>query len=181
MKTVHDKLEPFAITGVKPGALTEVDAFETITETSFQGKWKVIVYYPKDFTFVCPTEIVAYDKLAQDFADRDAILLTGSTDNEFCKLAWRNAHADLKKTNSWSFADTQRGELSLIEQLGVFYAPEGAALRATFIVDPDNVIQHVTVNNLNVGRSPEETLRVLDALQTGELCACNRTVGGETL
>jgi peroxiredoxin (alkyl hydroperoxide reductase subunit C) len=181
MKTVHDKLEPFAITGVKPGALTEVDAFETITETSFQGKWKVIVYYPKDFTFVCPTEIVAYDKLAQDFADRDAILLTGSTDNEFCKLAWRNAHADLKKTNSWSFADTQRGELSLIEQLGVFYAPAGAALRATFIVDPDNVIQHVTVNNLNVGRSPEETLRVLDALQTGELCACNRTVGGETL
>jgi peroxiredoxin (alkyl hydroperoxide reductase subunit C) len=181
MKTVHDKLEPFAITGVKPGALTEVDAFETITEKSFEGKWKVIVYYPKDFTFVCPTEIVAYDKLAQDFEDRDAILMTGSTDNEFCKLAWRNAHEDLKNTNSWSFADTQRGELSLIEQLGVFYAPAGAALRATFIVDPDNVIQHVTVNNLNVGRSPEETLRVLDALQTGELCACNRTVGGETL
>lgn len=181
MKTVHDKLEAFAITGVKPGALTGDDAFETITETSFQGKWKVIVYYPKDFTFVCPTEIVAYDKLAQDFADRDAVLLTGSTDNEFCKLAWRNAHEDLKKTNSWMFADTQRGELSLIEQLGVFYAPAGAALRATFIVDPNNEIQHVTVNNLNVGRSPEETLRVLDALQTGELCACNRTVGGETL
>ena len=181
MKTVHDKLEPFAITGVKPGALVGDDAFETITEKSFEGKWKVIVYYPKDFTFVCPTEIVAYDKLAQDFADRDTILLTGSTDNEFCKLAWRNAHEDLKKTNSWSFADTQRGELSLIEQLGVFYAPAGAALRATFIVDPNNEIQHVTVNNLNVGRSPEETLRVLDALQTGELCACNRTVGGETL
>jgi peroxiredoxin (alkyl hydroperoxide reductase subunit C) len=181
MKTVHDKLEPFAITGVKPGALTGDDAFETITEKSFEGKWKVIVYYPKDFTFVCPTEIVAYDKLAQDFADRDAVLLTGSTDNEFCKIAWRNAHEDLKKTNSWSFADTQRGELSLIEQLGVFYAPAGAALRATFIVDPNNEIQHVTVNNLNVGRSPEETLRVLDALQTGELCACNRTVGGETL
>jgi len=181
MKTVHDKLEPFAITGVKPGALTGDDAFETITEKSFEGKWKVIVYYPKDFTFVCPTEIVAYDKLAQDFADRDAVLLTGSTDNEFCKIAWRNAHEDLKKTNSWSFADTQRGELSLIEQLGVFYAPAGAALRATFIVDPNNEIQHVTVNNLNVGRSPEETLRILDALQTGELCACNRTVGGETL
>ena len=179
MKTVGDKLEKFAVTGVRPGQ--PEDAFFDITEESFAGKWKVIVYYPKDFTFVCPTEIVAYDKLAQDFEDRDAILMTGSTDNEFCKLAWRNAHEDLKKTNSWSFADTQRGELSLIEQLGVFYAPAGAALRATFIVDPDNVIQHVTVNNLNVGRSPEETLRVLDALQTGELCACNRTVGGETL
>jgi peroxiredoxin (alkyl hydroperoxide reductase subunit C) len=114
-------------------------------------------------------------------------LLTGSTDNEFCKVSWQNAHADLKKITHNQFADTQRWndetmeDLSLINQLGVFYAPAGAALRATFIVDPDNVIQHVTVNNLNVGRSPEETLRVLDALQTGELCACNRTVGGETL
>ena len=181
MKTVGDKLTAFAVTGVKPGALTPDGAFETITEESFQGKWKVIVFYPKDFTFVCPTEIVAYDKLASDFADRDAILLTGSTDNEFCKLAWRAAHEDLKKTNSWMFADVARGELSLAEQLGVFYAPAGAALRATFIVDPDNVIQHVTVNNLDVGRSPDETLRVLDALQTGELCPCNRAIGGETL
>ena len=186
MKTVGDKITKFAVTGVNPGK----DDFFTITDESFAGKWKVIVYYPKDFTFVCPTEIVAYDRLFQDFADRDAVLLTGSTDNEFCKLAWQAAHEDLKKIRHIQFADTQRegyganGEyqdLSLINQLGVFYVPAGAALRATFIVDPDNVIQHVTVNNLNVGRSPEETLRVLDALQTGELCACNRTVGGETL
>ena len=179
MKTVGDKLEKFAVTGVRFGQ--PEDAFFNITDESFPGKWKVIVYYPKDFTFVCPTEIVAYDKLAADFDDRDAVLLTGSTDNEFCKVAWQNAHPDLKNIRHNQFADTQRGELSLIEQLGVFYAPAGAALRATFIVDPDNVIQHVTVNNLNVGRSPEETLRILDALQTGELCACNRTVGGETL
>ena len=179
MKTVGDKLEKFAVTGVKFGQ--PEDAFFEITDAKFAGKWKVIVYYPKDFTFVCPTEIVAYDKLAADFDDRDAVLLTGSTDNEFCKLAWQNAHPDLKNIRHYQFADTQRGELSLIEQLGVFYAPAGAALRATFIVDPNNVIQHVTVNNLNVGRSPEETLRVLDALQTGELCACNRVVGGETL
>jgi peroxiredoxin (alkyl hydroperoxide reductase subunit C) len=185
MLTVGNKLEPFLITGVKPGQ--PEDAFFDITEDSFDGKWKVIVYYPKDFTFVCPTEIVAYDKLAQDFEDRDAVLLTGSTDNEFCKVAWQKSHSDLQKITHIQFADTQRwnpetGEdLSLITQLGVFYVPAGAALRATFIVDPDNVIQHVTVNNLNVGRNPEETLRVLDALQTGELCACNRTVGGDTL
>jgi len=179
MKTVGDKIEKFAMTGVKPGQ--PEDAFFDITDETWAGKWKVIVYYPKDFTFVCPTEIVAYDKLANDFLDRDAILLTGSTDNEFCKVSWQKAHPDLQKITHFQFADTQRGELSLIEQLGVFYAPAGAALRATFIVDPDNVIQHVTVNNLNVGRSPEETLRVLDALQTGELCACNRAVGGETL
>ena len=185
MKTVGDKLEKFAVTGVKFGQ--PEDAFFTITDTSFQGKWKVIVYYPKDFTFVCPTEIVAYDKLAKDFEDRDAVFLTGSTDNEFCKVAWQKSHSDLIKITHNQFADTQRWsddtmeDLSLINQLGVFYSPAGAALRATFIVDPDNVIQHVTVNNLNVGRNPEETLRILDALQTGELCACNRTVGGETL
>jgi alkyl hydroperoxide reductase subunit AhpC len=196
MKTVGEKLEPFVVTGVNPGS----DQFFTINEKSFEGKWKIIVYYPKDFTFVCPTEIVAYDKLFQDFADRDAVLLTGSTDNEFCKLAWQKAHPDLAKIKHIQFADTIRGgfqtgdtpnrlgedsnyrwNTGLIDQLGCFYEPAGAALRATFIVDPDNVIQHVTVNNLNVGRSPEETLRVLDALQTGELCACNRNVGGETL
>jgi lipoyl-dependent peroxiredoxin subunit C len=183
VKTVGNKLEKFAVTGINPGK----DNFFTITEESFAGKWKIIVFYPKDFTFVCPTEIVAYDKLFQDFADRDAVLLTGSTDNEFCKLAWQNSHEDLKKIRHIQFADTQRynedtyENLSLVEQLGVFYAPAGAALRATFIVDPNNVIQHVTVNNLDVGRSPEETLRILDALQTGELCPCSRPIGGDTL
>lgn len=183
MLTIGDRLHSFQVVGVRPGAMSpEENPFETITEDSFGGSWKVIVFYPKDFTFVCPTEIVAYDKLNQQFKDRDAVLLIGSTDNEFCKLAWKNAHEDLKKTTCWFFADTRRSwELSLSEQLGVFNSRAGAALRATFIVDPLNDIQHITVNNLNVGRNAEETLRVLDALQTGELCACNRPVGGETL
>ena len=116
MKTVGDKLEKFAVTGVKPGQ--PEDAFYTITDESFEGKWKVIVYYPKDFTFVCPTEIVAYDKLAQDFADRDAILLTGSTDNEFCKVAWQNAHPDLKNIRHNQFADTARHQPG--EERGLF-------------------------------------------------------------
>lgn len=194
MKTVGDKLEHFVVTGVKPGALDPNGAFEKITDLSFEGKWKVIVFYPKDFTFVCPTEILAYDKLNKDFADRDAVLLIGSTDNEFCKLAWKNAHEGLKNTTCWMFADTTRTQYvyenefdagkkiqGLVDDLGVFFNPAGAALRATFIVDPENVIQHVTVNNLNVGRNAEETLRVLDALQTGELCQCNRQVGEATL
>jgi len=187
MKTVGDKLGNFSITGVKPGALDFDGAFETITEKSFENQWKVIVFYPKDFTFVCPTEIVAYDALQGEFSNRNAVLLIGSTDNEFCKLAWKNAHPDLKKTTCWFFADTKRddgwedGSRGLITDLGVFFEPAGAALRATFIVDPHNVIQHVTVNNLNVGRNPDETLRVLDALQTDELCPCNRSIGGATL
>jgi peroxiredoxin (alkyl hydroperoxide reductase subunit C) len=181
MKTVGQTLEPFRVTGVKPEFNEHEQggesAFETIDETSFAGKWKIIYFYPKDFTFVCPTEITGYARLKGDFEDRDAVLLAGSTDNEFSKLAWRRSHPDLDKLNHWMFADTTG---SLVDQLGV-RSPEGVAFRATFIVDPDNVIQHVTVNNLNVGRSPEETLRVLDGLQTDELCACNRAPGGSTL
>ena len=182
MKTVGDKLEAFSVTGVKPGFNQHEEngqsAFETITEKSFPGKWKVIYFYPKDFTFVCPTEITGYAKLAKQFEERDAVLLGGSTDNEFCKLAWRREHKDLKGLNHWQFGDTTG---SLIDQLGVREKEAGVALRATFIVDPDNTIQHVTVNNLNVGRSPEEALRILDGLQTDELCPCNREVGGDIL
>ena len=182
MKTVGDKLEAFTVTGVKPkfnhAEENGQSAFEAITEKSFPGKWKIVYFYPKDFTFVCPTEIVGFDKLAGQFAERDAVLLGGSTDNEFCKLGWRREHKDLNRLNHWSFADVTG---SLVDQLGVRDKVEGVALRATFIVDPDNTIQHVSVNNLNVGRSPEEVLRILDGLQTDELCPCNRGVGGSTL
>ena len=182
MKTVGDKLEAFTVTPAKPGFNNHeengVSAFEEITEQSFPGKWKIIYFYPKDFTFVCPTEIVEFGKLANDFAERDAVLLGGSVDNEFVKLAWRREHKDLSKLNHYAFGDV-KGEL--IDQLGVRDKEAGVALRATFIVDPDNTIQHVSVNNLNVGRNPEEVLRILDGLQTDELCPCNRAVGGATL
>ena len=178
---VGEKLPEFKITGVKPGFNHHeekgVSAFETVDPKSFPGKWKVIFFYPKDFTFVCPTEIVGFARLAKDFEDRDAVVLGGSTDNEFAKLGWRRDHADLKSLNQWQFADVTG---SLVDQLGV-RAQEDVALRATFIVDPDNVIQHVSVNNLNVSRSPEEVLRILDGLQTDELCPYNRNVGGATL
>jgi alkyl hydroperoxide reductase subunit AhpC len=182
MKTIGQKVEAFSVVGVKPGfnhhEENGVSAFETLTEQSFAGKWKVIYFWPKDFTFVCPTEIVGFNKLAKQFEERDAVLLGGSTDNEFCKLGWRREHKDLNKLAHWNFADVTG---SLVDQLGVRDAAEGVALRATFIVDPDNVIQHVSVNNLNVGRNPEEVLRILDGLQTDELCPCNRSVGGATL
>jgi peroxiredoxin (alkyl hydroperoxide reductase subunit C) len=179
---VGETLPDFKLVGVKPGFNSHEEngqsAFEDVTQASFPGKWKVIFFYPKDFTFVCPTEIAAFAKLERDFADRDAVVLGGSTDNEFCKLAWRRDHKDLNKLPQWSFADN--GGV-FARALGVLDQSAGVALRATFVVDPDNVVQHVTVNGLNVGRSPEETLRVLDGLQTDELCPCNRAVGGDTL
>jgi len=182
MKTVGEKLDPFKVPAAKPGFNQHeekgVSAFEEITEKSFPGKWKIIYFYPKDFTFVCPTEIVEFARLAKQFEERDAVLMGGSTDNEFCKLAWRREHPDLKGLNHYSFGDSTG---SLIDMLGVRDKDAGVALRATFIVDPDNTIQHVSVNNLNVGRNPDEVLRILDGLQTDELCPCNREIGGKTL
>jgi alkyl hydroperoxide reductase subunit AhpC len=181
MLGIGDKLPSYEITGVKPGFNSHEEkgqsAFEKLTENSFPGKWKIIFFYPKDFTFVCPTEIAEFAKLSPEFSDRDAVVLGGSTDNEFVKLAWRRDHKDLDKLAIWQFADTQG---KLIDGLGI-RSPAGVAYRYTYIVDPDNVIQHVYANNLNVGRNPTDTLRVLDALQTQELCACNRNVGGATL
>lgn len=182
MKTIDDKLEPFNITGVKPGFNNHeengVSAFESITENSFPGKWKVIYFYPKDFTFVCPTEIVGFDKLVKEFTERNTVLLGGSTDNEFVKLAWRREHPALSKLGHYQFADIKG---SLIGQLGIRDKDIGVALRATFIIDPDNRIQHVSVNNLKVGRNPEEVLRILDGIQTNNLCLCNRIISNPTL
>lgn len=181
MLGIGSTLPAFSVVGVKPGFNLHEEngqsAFEKITEASFSGKWKVIFFYPKDFTFVCPTEIAEFARLVKDFEDRDAVVLGGSTDNEFCKLAWRRDHKDLNKLPIWSFADTNG---TLVDALGV-RSPDGVAYRYTFIVDPDNVIQHVYATNLNVGRNPKDTLRVLDALQTDELCPCNREVGGDVL
>ena len=181
MLCVGEEIRDFNVIGVKPKFHNHEEngetAFEPITKKSFPEKWKVIYFYPKDFTFICPTEIVEYAKLNQEFLDRDCIVMGGSTDNEHCKLAWRREHQDLNTLDQWSFADT---EGTLVDALGI-RSEEGVALRATFIVDPHNIIQHVSVNNLNVGRNPAETLRILDALQTDELCPCNRPVGGDTI
>ena len=182
MLGVGETIPAFKITGVKPGFNEHeekgVSAFEKLTNASFPGKWKVIFFYPKDFTFVCPTEIAEFARLNKEFADRDAVVLGGSVDNEFSKLAWRRSHPDLDKLPMWSFADPGG---AFTRALGVMNEDEGVSYRATFVVDPEGTVQHVYVTNLNVGRNPADTLRVLDALQTDELCPCNRQVGGETL
>jgi peroxiredoxin (alkyl hydroperoxide reductase subunit C) len=182
MLGVGEKLPAFKITGVKPGFNEHEEggqsAFEKLTNDSFPGKWKVIFFYPKDFTFVCPTEIAEFARLNKEFEDRDTVVLGGSVDNEFSKLAWRRSHPDLDKLPIWSFADPGG---AFTRALGVMNEEEGVSYRATFVVDPDNTIQHVYVTNLNVGRAPADTLRVVDALQTDELCPCNRPIGGATL
>jgi lipoyl-dependent peroxiredoxin subunit C len=153
-------------------------AFAEVSGESDPGKWKVVFFWPKDFTFVCPTEIAAFGKLNAEFADRDAVIYGVSIDSEYVHLAWRQNHADLKALPFPMLSDIRR---DLSTALGVLDPTEGVALRATFIVDPEGIIRFVSVNDLSVGRNPQEVLRVLDALQTDELCPCNWQKGDDVL
>ena len=176
MLTVGDRLPDF-----KAQACVSLDKgkeFKEITNTSYPKKWLVLFFWPKDFTFICPTEIAEFGKRNADFQDREAQILGASTDTHFVHLAWRNNHPDLKTLPYPMLADTKR-ELS--QALGVLHKTDGVALRATFIVDPEGIIRHVSVNDLSVGRNVDEVLRVLDALQTDELCPCNWKKGEATL
>ena len=176
MLSVGEKFPTFSVTAVV--SRDKDNAFQTITDQTYSDKWKVYFFWPKDFTFVCPTEIAAFGKLNGEFSDRDTQLLGGSTDSEFVHLAWRNNHADLKELPFPMLSDIRR---DLCEQLGILDLKEGVAQRATFIVDNENVIRFVYVTDLSVGRNPQEVLRVLDALQTDELCPCNWQKGEQTI
>lgn len=152
--------------------------FETITNKIHEGKWMVMFWWPKDFTFVCPTEIAEFNNNAGEFSDRDTVLVGASTDSEFVHLAWRHDHDDLRGLKFPMLADTSK---SLAEELGILEEKEKVAYRATYIIDPQGIVRWLNVNDLSVGRNVEEVIRVLDALQTDELCPCNWKQGDETL
>lgn len=177
MLTVGDTFPAFEVK-VQQGAEPPADDFERITEKSYPGKWKVFFFWPKDFTFVCPTEIIAFGALKDQFEARDAVIIGGSTDSDFVHLAWRQSNPDLAAADYPWIADTSK---ALAGALGILEKSEGVCYRATFIVDPDNVIRYAAVNDLDVGRNPQEVLRVLDALQTGSLCPASWQPGQKTL
>ena len=176
MRTVGDRFPEFELTAVV--GLTEGHEFQAITERSHAGRWKVVFFWPMDFTFICPTEIAEFGRRERDFRDRDAQVLGVSTDTHYVHLAWRKSHPDLRDLPYPMLADTKR-ELS--SALGVLHKQDGVPLRATFLVDPKGIIRHVSVNDLNVGRSVDEVLRLLDAFQTDELCPCDWIRGQPTL
>jgi len=176
MLAIGEQFPDFRVTAVV--SRDKNNAFQTIGNKTYEGKWLCVFAWPKDFTFVCPTEIAAFGKLNREFADRDCQILGLSIDSEFVHLAWRNNHDDLKDLPFPMLADIKR---DLCGQLGILDEKEGVAQRATFLVDPQGVIRFVYVTDLSVGRNPQEVLRVLDALQTDELCPCNWQKGEETI
>lgn len=178
MKTVGDILEPFSVEAAKPGFTEAVNekgesAFITITEKSFPGQWKVYYFYPKDFTPICNSEIKKFNELHEEFDKRNAVIIGGSSDNEFSKLALRRENSFLNPFSHYSFGDPAG---DLIDQIGIRDKKAKVAMRTTMIVDPDNVIQHISVLPLKCGRSIQEVVRLLDAIQSGEMALCERSI-----
>jgi peroxiredoxin (alkyl hydroperoxide reductase subunit C) len=175
MLTVGDRFPEFDLAAVVGRDEPHIDR---ISSKDSEGRWLVVFFWPKDFTFVCPTEIAAFGRAEARFAAAGAAVVGASIDNEYTHLAWRQQHPHLQKLPFPMASDLKR---ELTSQLGILDPREGAALRATFIVDPEGTIRFVSVNDLDTGRSVEEVLRTLEALQTGGLTACEWRHGEETL
>jgi len=152
--------------------------FPNVSLSDFRGQWVCLYFYPLDFTFVCPTEIVSFNKAVPDFGDRDCVVLTASTDSVFSHKGWCDAHADLKGMKHLMLADTAH---ALSSAYGVLKNDAGIAYRGVFLIDPQGTIRWMAIHDLSVGRNVDEVLRVLDALQTDKLCPCNWKQGEKTI
>ncbi|KAG5360400.1 Peroxiredoxin TSA1 [Yarrowia sp. B02] len=177
--TVQHPAPDFKKTAVSGGV------FEEVSLDQFKGKWVVLAFIPLAFTFVCPTEIIAYSDAVSQFKERGAEVLFASTDSEYSLLAWTNvARKDggLGPVNIPLLADTNH---TLSKDYGVLIPEAGVALRGIFIIDPKGVVRQITINDLPVGRSVEETLRLIDAFQFtekhGEVCPANWQKGADTI
>ncbi|MCP9826659.1 peroxiredoxin [Synechococcus sp. EJ6-Ellesmere] len=160
--------------------------FQTVTLSQYRGKYVVLFFYPLDFTFVCPTEITAFNDRYGDFTSRNTEVLGVSVDSQFSHLAW--VQTDRKQGGLGDIAYPLVADLKkeIASAYNVLDEDAGVALRGLFIIDPDGVIQHATINNLAVGRNVEETLRVLQAFQhvkanPDEVCPANWTPGEKTM
>jgi len=153
----------------------EGDGFKEIRLSDYRGKWVVLFFYPLDFTFVCPTEIIAFNKKLSEFQKLGAVVLGASVDSVYSHKAWLRELGGLK----YPLLSDITKEVS--RNYGVLIEEKGIALRGLFIIDPNGVLRYHLVHELSVGRSVDETLRVLQALQTGENCPANWIPGQKTL
>lgn len=150
--------------------------FSEVSLSDYKGKWVVLFFYPRDFTFVCPTEIRGFAKAEKEFSDADTVVLAASTDSVFSHKAW--FEKDLPEVKFPVLADTAH---ALARDYEVLNETDGTAERGTFIIDPEGNLRYIVVSDGNVGRSVEETLRVVKALQTGGLCPVDWEPGQDTL
>ena len=170
MLSVGDKFPAFSLQGINDkNEFVRVEVNEGFTPD--KKSWSVVYFYPKDFTFICPTEIAGMDVLTEH-----ANVIGISGDNEFCKLAWKQDNLTIGNIKHTLAADCGLG---LSHKLGIVNEEEGVPYRATFIFDKNRVVQHVSVNALDTGRNANEVLRTLKALQAGGLTGCEWNEGDE--
>ena len=152
------------------------DDYKEISLKDFRGKWVVLFFYPRDFTFVCPTEIKGFGKACKDFEKIDTAILAASTDSVYSHKAW--FERDLSDVTFPILADTGH---TLARDYEVLNESNGEAERGTFVIDPDGNLRYIVISDSNVGRSVEETMRVVKALQTGGLCPMDWEPGDANL
>ncbi len=150
--------------------------FKKVGLGDYKGKWAVLFFYPRDFTFVCPTEIRGFAQADSQFKSLNAEVIGASTDSEYSHKAW--FEKDMPEVKFPILADTNQ---KISRDYGVLVEEAGLALRGTFIIDPDGVLQYMVIANTNIGRSIQETVRTLEALQSGGLCPVDWKPGQKTL
>jgi len=155
--------------------MPELDHKATLKD--YEGKWLVLFYYPMDFTFVCPTEITAFSDRIEDFKDQGAEVLGVSTDSVFSHRAWINTSVDEGGLGPINYPLASDITQEVSRAYGVLIEEEGIALRGLFIIDPEGIVRYQVVHDNDIGRNVDETLRVLEALQSGNLCGANWTPG----
>jgi len=154
-------------------ALGNGQEFGKVSLSDYKGKWLVLFFYPLDFTFVCPTEIIALSDAIEDFKDLDAEVLGVSTDSKHSHRAWINTPRDQNGLGGLNYPLASDILKTTARNYGVLDEEQGIAFRGLFIIDPEGILRYQVVTDLNVGRSVDETLRVLQALQSGGLCPAN--------
>ncbi len=174
--SIGEKFPTFSLPAVV--SLEKDKEFSTVTSEALRGRWSIVFFWPLDFTFVCPTEIVEFNRLAPAFKERSANIYGISLDSKYVHLAWKKSSTDLSGIGFPMLADNKR-ELS--ETLGILHPVAKIPLRATYIVDTEGIVRWLGLNDIEVGRNVTEVLRILDALQTGELCPVNWQRGQKTI
>ncbi|MFQ5465496.1 MAG: peroxiredoxin [Thermodesulfobacteriota bacterium] len=175
---VQNEAPDFAAQAVMPDG-----SFKEISLSDYRGKYVVLFFYPLDFTFVCPTEIIAFSDRMKDFEERGAQVLGVSVDSHFSHFAWRNTPRDKGGIGEVTYPLLSDLDKSVSRRYGVLLEKPGIAFRGLFIIDREGNIRHVTINDLPLGRNVDEVLRVVDALkfseEHGEVCPANWHKGEE--
>jgi len=154
---------------------------QNVKLADYRGKWLVLLFYPLDFTFVCPTELTAFSDRYEDFEGINADVIGVSTDSVFSHRAWLNTPRDKGGVQGLKYPLAGDSTKTVSDDYGVLIGARGIALRGLFVIDPEGVLRYKVVHDLNIGRSVEETLRVIQALQTGGLCQAEWKPGQQTL